>query len=152
MGNVDGIELECSTCGPVPPRLEERNGQMVAYCTECSGYIKCVPRADLGLETRSTTSRPGIKPRVRSRVLDRFNHACVSCGRLAGDVVIHIDHMIPVELAKQYGIYDELIESEWNLAPECEECNLGKGAVVFSARTAGLMYRALVLASKAPTE
>lgn len=152
MGNVAAIELICTKCGAVEPQLTDRNGQWVAHCPHCHDYIKCVPKADLGLEVRSVTSRKGLKPRIRSRVLDRFGHSCISCGRIAGDVILHIDHIIPVQMAKDHGFYDDLIESEWNLAPECEECNLGKGAVVFSARTVALMYRALVLASRAPAE
>lgn len=152
MGNVGAIELQCPMCGTVEPRIEECRGQHVARCPHCSTYLKNVPKADLGLGTRSVTSRKGVKPRTRSKVLDRFGHSCISCGRIAGDVVLHIDHIIPVQLAKDHGFYDDLIESEWNLAPGCEECNLGKGEVVFSARTVALMYRALVLASKAPAE
>ena len=60
------------------------------------------------------------------------------------------DHIIPVDLAKRSGVYDELIEDELNLAPFCEECNLGKGATVFSARSIRLMHRCLVVASKRP--
>jgi 5-methylcytosine-specific restriction endonuclease McrA len=83
-------------------------------------------------------------------VLDRFSHSCIGCGRHAGDVVLHVDHIIPIELAKRHGLYEpELIESEWNMGPQCEECNLGKGAEVFSARTVALMYRGLVMAAKA---
>lgn len=127
------------------PHMEER-------CVDCSKWIRNVPKAELGLPTRSVTSRPGIKPKVRARVLDRFGHTCMSCGAAPPAVMLQVDHVIPVELAKRYGVYDDLIEDELNLAPFCEECNLGKGATVFSARSIRLMHRCLVVAHKREAE
>jgi 5-methylcytosine-specific restriction endonuclease McrA len=72
----------------------------------------------------------------------------MSCGAAPPAVLLQIDHIIPVELAKQHGVYDGLIEDDLNLAPFCEECNLGKGAEVFTARTIRLMHRCLVVAHK----
>ncbi len=123
------------------PHIAER-------CTDCDSWIRWVPKAEAGVATRSVTSRPGIKPKVRARVLDRFSHTCMSCGAAPPAVMLQVDHIIPVDLAKQYGVYDELIEDDLNLAPFCEECNLGKGAEVFTARSIRLMHRCLVVAHK----
>lgn len=130
---------------PNGPHVEER-------CVGCGKFMRFVPKSELGIPTRSVTSRPGIKPKVRARVLDRFGHTCMSCGAAPPDVILHVDHVTPVDLAKQHGVYDELIEDDLNLAPFCEECNLGKGATVFSARSIRLMHRCLVVAHKRGTE
>jgi 5-methylcytosine-specific restriction endonuclease McrA len=127
------------------PHIEER-------CDDCGAHIRFVPKRELKLEPRTVTSRPGIKPKVRARILDRFGHSCMSCGASPPDVLLQIDHVIPVELAKRYGVYDDLIEDDLNLAPFCEECNLGKGATVFSARSIRLMHRCLVVAHKREAE
>lgn len=118
------------------------------WCAACDQFLRWVPKAELGIPTRSVTSRQGIKPKVRARVLDRFGHTCMSCGAAPPEVILHVDHVIPVDLARKYGVYDELIEDDLNLAPFCEECNLGKGATVFSARSIRLMHRCLVVARK----
>jgi hypothetical protein len=52
--------------------------------------------------------------------------------------------MIPVEAAKRAGCYDALIESEWNMVPLCEECNLGKADDI-NATSVTLMYRVLMI-------
>lgn len=124
------------------PHLEE-------VCADCACHVRFVSKAEAGVGRRSVTSRKGIKPRVRARVLDRFAYGCHLCGRSAADgVLLHVDHILPVHLAKRFGVYDDVIESELNLAPLCEECNLGKGAEVFGAGAVRLMAKALRVWSK----
>lgn len=62
--------------------------------------------------------RKAISKRVRFRVLLRCEFRCVYCGALAGDVVLVIDHLIPV--AKGGG------NDESNLVAACDDCNQGK--------------------------
>jgi hypothetical protein len=50
--------------------------------------------------------------------------------------------MIRVDQAQKAGVYDELIESDLNLAPLCEECNLGKAESIQSIQ---LIYRVLLI-------
>jgi 5-methylcytosine-specific restriction endonuclease McrA len=115
------------------------------FCADCDTWIRWVPRREAGKATRSV-SRSAIKPRTRAIILDRYGHSCFTCGATAPDVILHIDHLIPVELAKRYGVYDEVIEDDLNLITACEECNLGKGAEVYTARSIRLMHRSLTVA------
>jgi hypothetical protein len=62
--------------------------------------------------------RQQIKPRLRFSILNRDNFTCRYCGHEAPDVVLHVDHIVPVS---QGGTND----CE-NLITACAECNLGK--------------------------
>lgn len=64
--------------------------------------------------------RKGLSKRLRFEVLRRDNSTCRYCGRTPPDVVLEIDHLIPV--AKGGG--DEIL----NLVAACEDCNAGKSA------------------------
>lgn len=133
----------CPTCGHGSANVAANGAHMTARCAHCDHYIRHVSKADLGLQPRTVQSRAGIKPSTRARVLDAHGHACITCGRRPPEVILHVDHLIPVELAKRYDLYDDLIESEHNLAPSCEECNLGKSDGLYSARTVALFRRHL---------
>lgn len=135
-------------CGHDTFNITPTGPSLVARCERCSTFQRNVPRAEVGLAPKTVRSS-GIKPKVRARVLDRFGHACMSCGRMPPEVALHVDHIIPRELAKRYGLYDELIEDELNLAPQCVECNLGKSDAIFSARSIRLMLRCLRVAKAA---
>jgi hypothetical protein len=64
--------------------------------------------------------RSRLSSSTRFAVLVRDGFTCQYCGRSAPEVVLHIDHRIPV--ARGGG--DELE----NLITACVDCNLGKGA------------------------
>jgi hypothetical protein len=70
--------------------------------------------------TRSHNNRGAIGARLRFEVLRRCNFACYYCGIPAslGLKVLHIDHVIPVDLG---GTNDP-----WNLVAACWDCNAGK--------------------------
>ena len=61
-----------------------------------------------------------ISKRLRYEVLRRDNHACRYCGIAAPEVVLVVDHVLPVAL----GGTDE----PSNLAASCCDCNAGKSA------------------------
>ena len=61
-----------------------------------------------------------ISKRLRYEVLRRDNHACRYCGIAAPQVVLTVDHVIPVTL----GGSDE----PSNLVAACRDCNTGKSA------------------------
>jgi len=67
-----------------------------------------------------TTQREAIGARLRFEILRRCNFACYYCGVPAalGVKVLHIDHVIPVDLG---GTNDP-----WNLVAACWDCNSGK--------------------------
>lgn len=62
-----------------------------------------------------------VSKRLRFEVLKRDNHSCRYCGGTAPDVVITIDHVVPVTLGGQ-----DLAE---NLVAACRDCNAGKSSV-----------------------
>jgi hypothetical protein len=62
-----------------------------------------------------------VSKRLRFEILRRDNHACRYCGGSAPDVVLTVDHVIPVAL----GGNDEPA----NLVAACKDCNGGKSSV-----------------------
>ena len=77
------------------------------------------------------SDRKAISKRVRFQVLSRCEFRCVYCGGLAGDVVLVIDHLIPVSKGGD--------NDESNLVAACEDCNQGKSddLIVQSSPTNG---------------
>lgn len=61
-----------------------------------------------------------VRPSVRFDVFKRDGFTCQYCGRKAPDVILEVDHIIPVSQGGQ-----DTIE---NLATSCWDCNRGKGA------------------------
>lgn len=64
--------------------------------------------------------RQSISPSRRFRVLSRDNHTCQYCGAQPPDVVLVIDHIIPVAGGGESG--------DDNLLTSCRICNQGKAA------------------------
>lgn len=56
--------------------------------------------------------------KLRFEVFKRDSFKCQYCGRSAPDVILHVDHILPVS----EGGEDDLI----NLVTSCRDCNLGK--------------------------
>lgn len=74
---------------------------------------------DEHLEHSATRGRrTDLSPSRRMTVFERDNYTCQYCGRKAPEVVLEIDHIVPV--AKGGG--NEIT----NLATICRECNAGK--------------------------
>lgn len=63
--------------------------------------------------------RKGLTKSVRFSVFSRDNFACKYCGRQSDEVVLVVDHIVPV---CQGGTNDPV-----NLVTACEDCNSGKG-------------------------
>lgn len=61
----------------------------------------------------------GIKSSLRFRVLKRDHSTCRVCGRRSPDVVLHVDHIIPISRGG--------LTEERNLQTLCNDCNMGKG-------------------------
>lgn len=61
-----------------------------------------------------------ISKRTRFEVLRRDAHTCQYCGGKAPDVVLHVDHVIPVSLGGT--------DKPDNLVASCNECNIGKAS------------------------
>ncbi len=80
-----------------------------------------------------------VTKRVRFEVLRRDNHTCQYCGAKAPDVVLHIDHVMPVSLGGD--------DKPGNLVTACKDCNAGKTSITpDSPLVAGLSDRAAAYA------
>lgn len=143
------MRAPCIRCAEPLGRIEHRNGQDCVFCSACDAWCYNAPRVETGKATRSVSTRPGITPGQRARIMETHGHACVSCGATAPAVVLHLDHLISREDAERHGFLDDIIDSEWNLAPMCEECNLGKR--VLGSASVRLMYRCLLIKATPPT-
>lgn len=66
------------------------------------------------------TKRTAISKKTRFEVFKRDSFKCQYCGKSAPDVVLHIDHIIPVAEGGKNNIL--------NLITSCIDCNFGKGA------------------------
>ena len=64
------------------------------------------------------TKRKALSQKIRFEVFKRDSFTCAYCGRKAPDVVLQVDHIVPVA---QGGTNDIL-----NLVTSCVECNQGK--------------------------
>lgn len=148
MTNVDAVTVVCRKCGGGNTTVSERGGQDVVTCRDGCGYSHCAPRAETGRKQRSLSTREGITPGQRARILAAFGNACIYCGKRPPDVRLELDHMIPRDVAERHGLLDDLIDSEHNLAPACAECNSGRRVVPFGAQTVALIYRCLVLKAR----
>jgi len=62
-----------------------------------------------------------VSKRLRFEILRRDNHACRYCGGVAPDVVITVDHVVPVSLGGS--------DDASNLVAACKDCNAGKASV-----------------------
>lgn len=105
----------CSSCGAL-------------ICPACGG---CSPRCSETLEKltmpdpsrvkrapRRKTVRPWISIRLRFQIFERDHFTCQYCGRKAPDVVLTVDHRIPVSRGGT--------NAESNLLTACLPCNIGK--------------------------
>ncbi|MEN6623839.1 MAG: HNH endonuclease [Smithella sp.] len=64
------------------------------------------------------TNRKSISKRIRFEVLERDNFTCQYCGRKAPNVILEVDHIVPVSKGGS--------SEYWNLATACADCNAGK--------------------------
>lgn len=81
--------------------------------------VRGLIRAAIGVKPKSPYPRKTLSKKRRYQVLERDNFTCQTCGRRAPDIVLHIDHIIPVSKAG-----NNTLE---NLQTLCMDCNLGKG-------------------------
>ena len=69
------------------------------------------------------TRRKAIPKKVRFEVFKRDKFTCTYCGRKAPDVVLEVDHIIPVAEGGKNDIM--------NLTTSCRDCNRGKGKRIY---------------------
>ena len=73
-------------------------------------------------------NRQTIPKKIRFEVFKRDAFRCQYCGRSAPDVILEIDHIIPVA----EGGKNDLL----NLVTSCRDCNRGKGKVLLDDSSA----------------
>lgn len=133
----------CKKCDCPGGVVKPKNGQNCAYCAWCgewAGYN--VPKSELGQARESLSSRPGLKPKQRARILDRDSHRCVSCGRTPPEVRLDIEHLLSVKDGRSLGATDAELWDDENLAVFCAECNSGYGSLSISLRLVYLILQA----------
>lgn len=135
------------TCGSTTGVIRTQGLQDCVYCAGCHRYQYNAPRTETGRKPRTLATREGITPSMRARILDRHDHACIACGKRPPEVRLEMEHIISREVADDFGLLDELIDSEWNMAPMCAECNSGHRWLKRPA--VRLMYRCLMMAQRA---
>lgn len=116
----------CRACGSMRGTVEEKSGQDVTRCADCAAWVYNRPKAESGKEIRSVRTRPTLKPSVRWRVIERDGHRCLSCGRSAPDVILVVDHFLPLGHPLAEGMSEDDLWGDANLVTLCEACNLGK--------------------------
>lgn len=134
-------------CGGISGYITPTGTQDVLRCCTCDKYQKNISRADSGRRRRTLSTREGITPSQRARVLSTHGNACIYCGKRPPEVRPELEHMVPRDLAAKYGLLDDLIDSLHNLAPACPECNSGKRHVAYTARSVAMMVRSLRMAA-----
>lgn len=68
--------------------------------------------------------RKGIPKKLRFEVFKRDQFTCQYCGRKAPDIVLQVDHIMPVSQGGKNILM--------NLVTSCMDCNLGKGSTKLS--------------------
>jgi 5-methylcytosine-specific restriction endonuclease McrA len=138
------LRKPCRQCGGSDGHIETKSGQDCVYCIACGLWEHNAPRLETGRALRTLSTRPGLTVSQRARVFDAHDHRCIACGRSAGDgVTLDLGHLISRDDAEAHGFLDEIIDSEWNLAPMCAECNSGQRPL--GSIGIRLMYRTLLI-------
>ena len=102
---------------PVCKKVSMRDAMLALHLSPPVDYCMCKP------------TPPKITPKKRFRVLERDGFRCVYCGAMAPNVVLHVDHIIPLSR----GGTNEID----NLCTACWACNVGKGARIISVKSIG---------------
>jgi len=87
--------------------------------------------------------RMRLSPKLRFEIFKRDQFTCRYCGRRTPDVVLEIDHVVPVAEGGS--------DDPENLVTACYECNRGKGATPLEVIPVGeddVHYRTILLAER----
>ncbi len=119
----------CPKCGAETGYITETGAQDVVRCTECDKFAFNAPRTETGKKVRTVqTVHAAIKPKLRSRILERANGRCEVCGKgPESGCSMHVGHVLSVEQGLAQGLTELELNDEENLISLCDECNLGAG-------------------------
>lgn len=130
-------------CGSQVGYITEVNLQDTVRCLACNRHCYNAPKTETGRAPRTvTTVHNGVKPGLRSRILERDGHRCVLCHAI--DVPLHVGHVVSVEAGMAVGLSDAEINDEENLITQCAECNLGQGSQPISLSVAIRILKARI--------
>lgn len=76
--------------------------------------------------------RKSINKKTRFDVFNRDSFTCRYCGRKAPEVILEVDHLIPVSKGGTNDVY--------NLITSCRDCNRGKGNMEILDKAEDLEY------------
>jgi hypothetical protein len=132
----------CRECDCQVGVIEVRNGQDCVFCGRCRTFQYNAPKSETGREPRTVTRvHNGVKPKQRSRILERATNHCEICGARQD---LHVGHLISVARGMEMGLTEADLNSDENLAAMCSECNLGIGDQPVPLRLAIAMVMARV--------
>lgn len=136
------MRAPCPNCGATAGVVLERKGQDTVRCLACDRWCYNAPRTETGRAVRSTsTVHAAIKPKQRARILMRASSKCEVCGARG---ILHVGHIISVDVGLQFGLDETLLNDDENLLCMCEQCNLGLGDEPMPLRVAIAVLRARV--------
>jgi hypothetical protein len=121
----------CPGCGGTTGVIVTKGPQDTVRCDSCDRYLYCAPKTETGRAVRSTsTVHAAIRPKQRSRIIERANARCERCGKPAAmsTTGLHVGHILSVADGLNHGLTEDIINSDDNLIAECDECNSGHGA------------------------
>jgi 5-methylcytosine-specific restriction endonuclease McrA len=127
-------------CDTDTGRLVPVNGQNVVRCAVCNRAQYNAPKTETGEKTRSvTTVHNGVKPKQRTRIINRAGGACEKCHAREH---LQVGHIVSVDVGLRVGLDESLLNDDENLIAECEECNSGQGNEPMSLRLAVAILKA----------
>lgn len=115
------------------PFLKEGKMTLEEIKEAIDARIKLVSKFEL-FANKSLNHRRVVSKQLRYFVLQRDNSTCQVCGRRAPQVAVHIDHKIPVSWDLGFRVSND--PEDYQVL--CEDCNLGKGNMMWVLSTMDL--------------
>lgn len=72
------------------------------------------------------SSSPQVTEKIRNKVLQYHNYACIFDGKTRPDFAIHVHHVIPRKLIERLHLPESLFTARENLVASCSGCNITK--------------------------
>ncbi len=77
-----------------------------------------MPKAIQAIKPLFIFERENIPPKLRFEILEKYSHTCQYCGKKPPEVILEVDHIIPISKGG-------LTQAD-NLTISCRDCNIGK--------------------------
>lgn len=143
-GKPHPLRRPCA-CGSNDGMVLVKNGQNCLYCSNCRSFTGYnVPAAEMaGRPATNGEIHSRVSSSRRWRIMELQGFRCAAChdGADSG-AILHVDHILPVDLREESGLTIEEINSDNNLWALCAECNIGKGTTPMEPRLFAAILRA----------